>query len=452
MKLFSATTCALAIGIAVATAPATAQTGGWQPPEQISKPTAFLFNAPQLAFDSRGDALVAWQANAGKKTFADPTSGPGSASSRWAFRTGGDWQPERSTARFLPTIAPYGRGRAVALYVRERAPTKTLHAAWIDLTRGRILRTQPLDVTAERIDGFALDVNPTGDAVVAWSALEGRRHHVVVAEARAGRPAFARPRTFSAAGAMSARVDVNSRADAVVAWERDGRLEARVRRGHGAFGKTARVGTTENAYSLSAAAGPGGRAALAWTSQDFCCGDGGEPTNAAKLNFAYASPGGHFHPSTQVDEFSRGSQGSPQVVFDGITGGEIAWVTGFSGAVRAAHFDATAVAAPQTLDTSTKPADGLRLVRLAAAPSGGALVAWIRGDLGFVLESPTTVMAATTPGSGSPFGPAEAASPPDHDVLLADAGIDPRTGRPVAVWSRELGGPNGRVIETAERR
>jgi hypothetical protein len=443
--------CAVVVALLVAV-PTSAQTTGWQRPEQISEPTAFL-HAPRVAFNARDDALVTWQANAGRRTFADPSSGPGTASSRWALRRRtAAWQRERSTARFLPSLLPYARGRAVALWLPERG---ALYAVWIDLDRGRIWRTEALDRSAERIDGYALDVSPFGDAVVAWSALKRRRHRIFVATARAGKPSFGRARAFSAPSGVTPEVDVNPRADAIVAWQRTGLIEARVRRGHGGFGRTQQVGTTENAYSMSAAAGPGGRAAVAWATQSFCCGDGGEPTGAARLKFAYASPPGRFHRGTVVGGLAGVADGSPQVVFDGGTDGELVWLTErFGGTLQAAHFRTTSVGAAQTLDTSTHGgASDLRLVRLVSTPGGGAIAAWLHGDLAFRPDLPTRLMTSMTPGAGNPFRAPEAASPLDHDVAYADVAVDHRQGRrPLAVWSRERGGVNGRVMEVSEYR
>ena len=430
-------------GALASAAPAGAQ---WQPPETVSPPTAFIFS-PQIGFDGRGFPLAAWDAHAGRRTFADPTGGPGVESSRWGVRSGDRWRLGR-TSRRLPTIIPYGRLRALAVY--RVGPRPYLYAAWIDLRRNRIWRTQRLDRESDRIDAIALDVNRGGYAVIAWSAVDRGRHSIRMAEARGGRPKFGRARRVSSLSGVSPRVDVHERGDAVVAWERNGLIEARVRRGHGRFSAVKRVGTNDNAVNLAAAAGPGGRAAVAWSTQNLCCGDGGGPTTSATLRLAYASPVGRFRPPTAVDEFPRVRRGSPQVVFDAIGGGQLAWTTDSDGAVRAAHFNGTNVSRPQTLAQSTAPADGVELIRLAAVPSGGSVVAWLRGDLAFT-TAPTTLMAAQTPGAGNPYAGAEQVAPADHDVQYADMAVDPR-GRPAAVWSRELGGANGRVLEYSQRR
>jgi hypothetical protein len=437
----------IAAALLVAAAPAGA--ASWQPPERVSQPTAFL-GAPHIGFDVRGDALVTWGANAGKQTFADPTNGPGAASSRWALRPAKppQWLPEKRTGRMLVAVCPYARLRAVGLIL---SPTrKSVSAAWFDLEKNRIVRTQLLG-RADRIENPTLDVGWSGDAVAAWSALTGRRHHVVVAVARARHPKFGRQHVFSAAGAIDPVVDVNPRADAIVAWSRGGRIEMRARRARTHFGPVRRAGTASNSFVFSAAVGPGGRGAVAWTSQAV---DNGDPVGPASLYFAYAGPrGGAFHPATRVEQFARGTSGSPQVVFDSTAGGKVAWVTGATGALRAAWFEATKLGPTQTLATSSGAAeDGLHLARLTSDFAHGTLLAFIRGDLAFRPEVPTRLFVVLSPGSQNGFGAPEAASPADDDVYDADADFDPRLGQVMAVWTRELGGTEGRVVEAAVRR
>ncbi len=72
MNRWGALICCAAIFAALAPS-ASAQT--WREPVAISQPTAFI-GQPQLGFDSRDFGLAGWTANAGKATFADPTSGP----------------------------------------------------------------------------------------------------------------------------------------------------------------------------------------------------------------------------------------------------------------------------------------------------------------------------------------------------------------------------------------
>ena len=138
------------IALSAPGATASAQEVSWQPPHDVSRPTAFLFGE-QIAFDRSGDAVAAWTANAGKRSFTDPLYGPGATTYRVAVRPRSSerWHRER----ILPypiVLPPFGDGRAFAVDV---SVGETVRAHTVTLA-GRVVRTQRLQATLTLPAGY----------------------------------------------------------------------------------------------------------------------------------------------------------------------------------------------------------------------------------------------------------------------------------------------------------
>jgi hypothetical protein len=426
---------------AIAAAPAGAQAPAWQPPATVSRPTAFLFGE-QIAFDRAGNAVVTWTANAGKRTFADPTSGPGKASFRVAVRPASSdrWGRER-VLPYAIALPPFGDGRA---YATEVTRSGAIRVHTVTLT-GRRIRTQTLQ-SPDRLDrGPFLAVNARGDAVVAWTARVRRDQRVFAALARRGG-------RFGSVAALSRSrpvggptVAIGPRGDAVVAWPHQRTsVHAAIAPAGRAFGGRQRVGPTRNGNAISVAVGVEGAAAIAWTSQSFEA-EGG-PTSPADLRVSYARPRGRFElggrPATGM------SVDSPRVVFDSNRNAVVVWRDGTS--IRTAEIGPNGITVPPA--PIYEGSDPVEIRALSGGPNGGrALVLWLVGDIS-VTSAPTQLWAAYRPALTSPFGPPEPVSPSSESVIRGTAALHPRAGSPTAVWERELGGPNGRVLESSVRR
>ena len=429
-----------ALGVA---APAGAAT--WQPPRDVSRPTAF-FASEHIGFDGAGNTVAWWVGNAGKRSFADPTGGIGPFVARVAVRPRGsdDWRGERRFP-FLSAFAPFGNQRGYGIKEVVTRTLVTVRAATFTLA-GKRLRSQTLQV-ATRIDSVpSLSVNRRGDAVVAWTGRVGGKQRIFAALARRG-GRFDAPVAVSGVSPLGRPVTaIGAGGDAVVAWpRRRSTVEAVVAPDARRFGRLQRVGSTRNGNEIAVAAGSQGAVAIAWTSQPFEGGDGGMPTGDAILRVSYAAPGARFELRGSP---AKGAEvASPRVAFDSNRNATVVWRDGR--AIRASELrPASLTPAADVAPAGAQPVD---IQALSAGAAGRAIVLWREGALA-VSPSPLVLRSAFRPGIDSPFEPPETVAPTSEEITGGTLALDPATGEATALWVRQLGAASGSVVRSSVRK
>jgi hypothetical protein len=369
---------------------------------------------------------------------------------------------ERARVRLVAAPVAYGGGRAAFLRQSPRdldfGPTVTLGMSLGDVAgnpgRFRVLSRRAVP------DSAAIAANDAGVVAVAWTeATTGIDGRVRLAVRRAG-GRFS-PAVTAASGAVGrptggtvsghgVAVAVDGHGQVIVAYQRErGRartIEARIvgRR----LGKPQTLGPQRGLVDLSAAAAPGGRAVVAWGSQDV-----GEEANEAYRVYAAVRSGGtpRFATAQALDRggpairpqgtvaLAVGRDGSAVVAWSAPLG---SYAAGTRSSVRVATAGAGGrFGAQRELAPSGAVGD------VAIGADGAAIVVWsqLEGE-----QEPVDAIAALRAAGATDFGPPEAASPRERASYPA-AAFDPRTGQPVVVWSATPAGAQGQVLRAAHR-
>ncbi len=192
----------------------------WQEPKSVTEVESLSEKGhsasdPQVAFDSQGDAIAAWDISAGEKEVVQ-------ASSR-AY--GGAWQTpaglsEAGQNAYLPSVAMDSAGDALAvwdLYSGEHPVVQTaarpVGGEW----------QPPTDLSATDEDAYApeLAMDSEGDAVAAWE-LQSGTSWTVQSAVKPDDGAWQAPVAVSEAtehGELFPQVAIDSHGDALAAWE-----------------------------------------------------------------------------------------------------------------------------------------------------------------------------------------------------------------------------------------
>lgn len=248
--------------------------GTWQAPVTIKKlgAMAVMEPRPDLAVDSRGDAVVVWQRMEGSEAILEAAGRPAGASSWQAPETvsekagamhpaevgidaagnatavweenvagelltgaaskpaGGKWQsPMHLSApggnANEPRVAVDAQGDAVAVWERfegeefvEAASKPASSGTWgkpVALTKPELGKGEPA--------GQQVGIGGLGNAVAVWSRMNGTHDFVEAAVGQASSAAWQPPATLSGPGANveeQPQVAVNAAGSAVVVWER----------------------------------------------------------------------------------------------------------------------------------------------------------------------------------------------------------------------------------------
>jgi hypothetical protein len=430
----------------------TAVAASWSAPATLG-PTDGSVIDPAIAFGSAGGPLI----SAGFRPEVGYSPGlPLQTVTRLFAGT-----TQHAQVRLVAAPVAYGAARAAFLRRsprdRDIAPIMTLGVSLGDVAGnpGRFHHLSSLAIP----DTTAIAANDAGVVAVAWTeatrAIEGR---VRLAVRRPG-GRFARPVTVAVGavgrptgGTVSGRgvaVAVGGRGEVVVAYQRKrGRARTiEARRVGRRLGRRQTLGPQRGLVDLSAAMAPGGRAVVAWGSQDV----GEEASEAYRVYAATRSAGSSRFGAAQALD-----RGGPAIRPDGRVAlavgrdgaAVVAWSSplGSYGGTRSAVRVASAgprgrFGAQRELAPSGAVGD------VAIGAGGAAIVVWsqLAGE-----QEPLDVIAALRPPGASEFGAPEAASPQERASYPA-AAFDPRTGQPVVVWAATPAGNDGQALRMAQR-
>jgi hypothetical protein len=406
----------------------------WSPPADVSTASLFI-DHPFIGFDGRGNGIASWRWQAGVGAGA---RGGVRLSRRPAA---GSFAPERAVPDPLSTPIVYGGGHVFwtgeeGVRRGRRQLTRVKYA--FGRFDGRIGRPRTL-FTDDTFRTSTADAN-AGQIALAYIRVARGAH-------RSARLFVSRGRRLGRAQTVSPRGPVNSlavavgpRGDVVVAWEREGRIEARIRRPHHRLGRVILVGRGARLNTrLRAAVAGSGRVWLAWASQRIS--EGGDNGRFDLQTAVSSATRSRFLRPRLLERYDR--RASDEATFDLALDlerhGLVAW-SGFDGQhfrARFAHFDRTGRSARIT--TLSQPGYDAAVSDLATNPQGiETLVVWSRLDA--VGEVGTVVLAGVVPPGGAYAGE-EVVSAGDRARAPAVA-FDPRTGIPTAVWSQRVG-PDG---------
>jgi hypothetical protein len=444
----------LSLVAAALLAPAwTAVAASWSAPATLGPADGSVID-PAIAFGSAGGPLI----TAGFRPAV--TYSPGLPLQTVTRLFAGTTQ--RAQVRLVAPPVAYGAGRAAFLRRsprdRDIAPIMTLGVSLGDVAGnpGRFHHLSSLAIP----DTTAIAANDAGVVAVAWTeATRGIEGRVRLAVRRPG-GRFARPVTVAVGavgrptgGTVSGRgvaVAVGGRGEVVVAYQRE-RARARTieaRRVGRRLGRRQTLGPQRGLVDLSAAMAPGGRAVVAWGSQDV-----GEEANEAYRVYAAVRAAGsaRFGAAQALDRGGPAIRPAGRVALavgrDGAA--VVAWASplgsygaGTRSAVRVAS------AGPRgRFGGQRELAPSGAVGDVAIGADGAAIVVWsqLAGE-----QTPLNVLAALRPAGASEFGAPEAASPQERASHPA-AAFDPRTGQPVVVWAGAPAGSPGQVLRMARR-
>jgi hypothetical protein len=431
MRRFVPVLC-LMVSLSLA-ASAGASAASWSPPINVSSPSLFI-ESPFIGFDGAGVGLASWRRQDG--IGADARRGV-----RFATQTPpGSFTPERAVPDPFSVPLIYGNGRVFWSgeegVVRRRRQLTRVKIAF-GRTDGRIGKPRTL-YTAETFRIPVSDVSSAGQIALSYIQTGRSRRRVAKLFVSRGRR-FGRPRTVSPRGRVNAvTVAVGPRGDIVVAWEREGRVEARIRRPGHRLGPVIPVGTGARlATRLRAAVAATGRAWVAWSSQR----EGGSVSEFDLQTAVSSSKRSRFQRPRVLDTYNRlaSDEANFDLSLDPQGRGAVAW-SSFDGQnfrARFASFDRTGRAARVT--ALSQPGYDAAVSDLATSQQANeALVVWSRLDA--VGEVGTVVLAGYVSPAGG-YNGEEQVSTGDRARTPAVA-FNLRTGLPTAVWSQREG-PDG---------
>jgi hypothetical protein len=418
-----------ALGILGAAAPAAQAAPPWSTPSTVG-PDANAVTRAQIAFGASGHALVAWNRPCGPPECDRPqmrlaTGAPGSG-----------WRVFRDLAGAIADD-PVAYGSTRALVLRQTSIDRDRRVR-LGVSFGRVTGdVDPQRVLDEYADGggAAIAANSRGDAVVAWIEARPGRDLLWMAERRAGRP-FGKRRVIRSGRRMSdVDVAVGEGRDVVVAYRRADRLEARWSRAGGRLEGPQSLGPTDDLTNVEAAVARSGRMVVAWGAQD-----GGIEANEPYVVRAAVRPAGPrgFRPATTLDPGGAAvrPESGVRVALAPDGTGVVAWAAAersgqtMTFPVRAAAVDAGARVTPLARELAPSG----RLGAVTVTGDGTATAVWTRlgGADGL---SPGPVEAAVRAPGEPAFAATEQVSG-DFTTGPPSAALDPRTGRPTAVWSQ----------------
>jgi hypothetical protein len=433
-------------GVAHADAP-------WSAPVTIASGIN-VFWQPGLTFTGDGHALATLDG-----------AGFGEATRILAANPGTSKFAEIGRAVLVAPPAPYG-GRNVA-YLRTPSPPPgphpidTLKVTRLGVSLGQIpgslgrfqqlarIASSPRDVSA------AVAADPRSNVAAAWVEPRGSRTVLRVALRRPGR-AFSSPTTLGetegyleappldlAYGADGDLVVVLQRTRSKVVSEATLEIAVRVKRHGHRFGPIQSLGPSRGSSSVATAVAPTGAAVVAWGTQDG--GEGVEQpwtVRAATLRSGarrfsktqLLDPGRVARPVAGVSA-AIGRDGSATVAWSGVAARKLPYPVRVATASPTGRFGATAQLAP----------NGAAL-GIATARDGTTTALW--GSLTDPeAETLDRIFASRRPAGTSHFAAPEVVSPPEPATHYGSIALDPRSGRPSALWIGAPGTPFGELLD-----
>jgi hypothetical protein len=374
--------------------------GAWQPPRDLSRPSA-LAGAPQVTFDAEGNALAVWERSDGGHLVVQ-------AASRPAFT--GRWSAPQNLSRpggesLSPQVAVDANGDILVVWARSSGRRWAIESAYRPrgrrwglpetITRNADGAASPQVVfdsregavaawaalvgtswsieTAEGVPGLPwhapeplavagenprirleLAVDGRGDVLALWEGMSGL-HPVVEAAVRpAARQRWSAVRELSdnTEDAVTPRLAVNSRGDSVAVWARSNGGNWEVQSVRRRAGGSWELATTlsppgRDAVAPDVALDPHGNAIAVWTRSDG--------SNTVVQSSYGASVSGGWSPARSISE-AGGDAVAPAVAVDGFGNGTLVW----------SRFDGSAF----TAQASGYDAAGPELRELAVPDSG----------------------------------------------------------------------------------
>jgi len=186
--------------------------GAWSRPVRLS--AGGDGEAPQVALDRAGDAVVVWQQAHGHKEVIESATRP----------AGGAWSrpvdlsaPGRVEG---PEVAVDSKGEAVAVWVHSRGARYVIQSATLPVDG---TWSAPADLAVATTDTRRpqVAVDEAGDAVAVWQQIRGGNDAILAVTRPAG-GAWSAPAVLSAPGqnARGPQVALDQFGDAVAVWQR----------------------------------------------------------------------------------------------------------------------------------------------------------------------------------------------------------------------------------------
>lgn len=442
VRRIALTVCLLLVVSWMAVIPASAFAAPWSAPQDLSSASTFIFN-PSIGFDRAGAGLASWEWFQG--VGADAQGG-----TRFATRAlSSGFAPERSAPRLLPSPLIYGRGhvfwRGEQDVVRGRRHLTRVQVAF-GRTTGFISRPRTV-ATDEVLGALAAAVNDRGQIAMAYIRTNRGRSRAVKLFVSRGRD-LGRGRIVSPRGATGVTVAVGQRGEIVVAWERNGRIEARIRRPHHHLGRIIFVGRGARYHTrLRAAVSATGRVWLAWASQSLS--EGGTNGPFELLTSVSAHRGRTFQRARLLDRFDprASDEANFDLDVDYNGNGLVAWSSFDGKNFRARLATITPTGRRASFTTLSQPGYDAAVGNLALGPAGDAVVVWAQLDA--LRELGDVVFADRVAPDGSYTGE-ERVSGGDR-ARNPSVAFNPRTDVPTVVWSQRVG-PDGPGVPLADIR
>jgi hypothetical protein len=331
---------------------------------------------PQVAIDSSGDALAAWQRFDGIAQIVQSRSRP--AGGAWGAT---DELSEPGQDAEAPQVAVDPAGNAIAVWSRRdgsdfivQAATRPAGGGWLG----------PIDLSdeGENAEEPQVAVDPTGSAVAVWSREDGT-DKIVQSSAKPAGGAWLAPDDLSATGmdAEAPQVAVDSAGNAVAVWVSFAEpptviVQAATRPGGGAWlgPDDLSAGGLSSAEAPQVAVDPAGNAAAVWARST------GSPT---VVEAATKPAAGGWLPPVPLSELGNNAV-EPQISLDPAGDGVAVWSreNGVNAIVQGAGFDR---AGPQLRSLSIPEAGTARQpVSFSVSPfdvwSGVGATSWQFGD------------------------------------------------------------------------
>lgn len=452
--------------LAVAAACAAPGTAGaaapWTAPAQLAGPADLPASAPAVDLGPFGRGLAGWSTSEGP---ADQLTRPTGRIALLAGAAAAGGPRDLSPYDLAAPPQAYGAGHGILL-LRRRIGTAQRVAVAIARADGSL---GPRRVLADRIRlaDTALSANEAGDAAAVWVQSRGttttgvaRNDRLWLAVRRAG-GALGRPRVLVGSGRLAAAsVTVGRRGDVLVAFTRQAirrghetrerRVQARIRRAGRAFGPIDDLGPQQGFATLATAIAAGGRAYVAWGTQDL-----GEQADEPFRVHAAALPAGRaaFRDAQLLDPGSGAERpvgrvaigvaedGTATVAWSGVVvrrpaGQELQ----ISYPVRSATTDAAGrFGAAGPVAGGNGAVGGLTIDR-----AGAATVVWTGYRPGSFFAT-TGVLAARRPRGADAFAVETVTDRPrDPNESPPAAALDARSGRVVVLW----GGRDGLFLSS----
>jgi hypothetical protein len=224
-----------------------AYSGIWQTPVSLSE-AGQNASAPQVAFDSRGDAVAVWERENGSNQIVQASVRPASS---------GTWQApvnlsETGWNSFEPQLAVDPEGDAVVVWRRTNGISgEFIQASVMPVSSGIWQAPVALSETGENAESPQVVFDSQGDATAVWQRYNGSNYIVQTSARPASSGTWQTPVSLSEAGqnASNPQVAFDSQCDAVAVWQRHNGSQEIVQ----ASVRPASSGTWQTPVSLSEA-------------------------------------------------------------------------------------------------------------------------------------------------------------------------------------------------------